>query len=207
MADLNMARNPLSQEVFLILNEVHRDHYQDAIVTQEARIKKRAIVKKSEDMNYVQMDIEPLLEDTENPWIISVTRTDLPRQPRMDDQISIDGIKYSIAMVKPANRDIDAMLLLFVYPERDPQPEDLSILDIVPIYKKSDATKLTGYSLIYEGLPIQYAFGYEDTPWNSLTWRSFKSSFFKDPSPATFLYLKGNSIHGMEQVIKRALVL
>lgn len=121
MADIWLSRNQTASDVVIIYNKIIRDQYQDAIHKEVARVKKKAIVKKDPSMNYVQELLgEVLLEDNLNqiPWIVSVTMTGLPRAPRMDDQIIIDDIKYTISMVLPKNRFLRSMLSMFIYPER-----------------------------------------------------------------------------------------
>lgn len=121
MADIWLSRTQLTSKVILIFNEVTRDHYQDAIHTETQRVMKLAAVKKNADMNYVQeLFGEILLEDNleQLPWVVSLTMTCLPRVPKMDDQIIINGLKYTISMVSPKNRNLTSLLSLLIYPER-----------------------------------------------------------------------------------------
>lgn len=145
MLDLQITRNPLHKEVYVVFCDVTRDHYQDAIIEEQGRIMKYAMVFKSTDMHYVQEDIyssqrnqvlsEMLLEDTDNPWVISLTITGFYEQfgriPRMDDQVVIDGIRYAISEVRPCNRNLDHIILLKVYPERDPVVEEFAISKVI----------------------------------------------------------------------------
>ena len=151
MVDLQLDRNPLSQEVIVIFNKVQRDHYQDSITTEEGRVKKRAIVKKDLDMSYVQQLGDVLLEDDEHiPWIVSMSTTNLIRIPRTDDQVLIDGIRYYISYVKPVNRSIDSIVNISIYPDRN----DEDRLAIYSLQKLQD-----GYvDILYGGDPKQIAF-------------------------------------------------
>lgn len=121
MMDIFLSRSQLTSTVTLIFNNVTRDHYQDAKVTEEGRYDKLAWVKKNVSMNYVQeLTGDLLIEDNLEmiPWIVSMTMSKLPRQPKMDDFVIIDGITYSISMVIPKNRNIQSVLSLLIYPER-----------------------------------------------------------------------------------------
>lgn len=182
MADLQMSRNPLAQEVILIFNESGRDHYQDAILTETARVKKLALVKKDADMNYVQQIGDLLLEDVDAiPWVVSVTITNLPRTPRLDDQILIDGLRYTISLVKPANRSVDSILLLSVYPDRTDE-EELNIFSITAL---EDGC----LDILYGGNPRFYSFvslSREEVPTEASV---FTTSFIVPPSDSGMLYL------------------
>lgn len=121
MMDIWLSRTQLTSKVTLIFNEITRDIYQDAKHTESVRIAKLAAVKKNVDMNYVQeLFGEILLEDNLDliPWVVSLTMTDLPRVPKMDDMIIIDDVLYTISMVAPKNRYLKSLLSLLIYPER-----------------------------------------------------------------------------------------
>lgn len=152
MVDLQLDRNPLSQEVILIFNKVQRDHYQDSIVTEEGRVKKRAIVKKDLDMSYVQQLGDVLLEDDDDhiPWIVSMSMTNLIRIPRTDDQILIDGVRYYVSYVKPVNRSIDSIVNISIYPDRNDEDK----LAIYSLQKLNDGF----VDILYGGNPKQIAF-------------------------------------------------
>ena len=182
MADLQMSRNPLAQEVVLIFNESGRDHYQDAILTETARVKKLAVIKKDADMNYVQQIGDLLLEDVDAiPWVVSVTVTDLPRIPRLDDQILIEGLRYTISLVKPANRAIDSILLLSIYPDRTDEEE----LDIFNIEVLEDGC----LDVLYGGNPRFYSF--EKLSKEEVVSRAFPfvTSYIKSDTPTGILYI------------------
>lgn len=152
MMDIQLPRNPLASEVILIFNESVRDHYQDVIVTEDCRIKKLALVKKDPDMNYVQQEMDELLEDNieQLPWLVKLTMTDLPRRPRAEDQILIEGLRYNISYVKPLNRSLDNIVLLTVYPDRCEE-------DKLQIYKV-DILEDGYFDILYGGNPILYSY-------------------------------------------------
>lgn len=154
MADIQLERNQLAQEVIVVFNEVHFDHYQDSRTVEQCRVKKRAMVKKDTDMNYVQQEGAILLEEYDSlPWIVSLTITGLPRIPKMDDAVLIDGALYTISAVKPANRQIESIILLSIYPERSTH-EGLKLISV------SDLGD--GYmDIVYGGAPIEYSFSPE----------------------------------------------
>lgn len=151
MADLQLDRNPLAQEVIVIFNSVTRDHYQDSVLQEECRVKKMAVVKKDTDMEYVQQLGDLLLEDEDSiPWIVSMTRTGFPRALRLDDQILIDGLRYTISATRPANRSIDSIVNVSIYPDRTDKDE----LKLYNLTKLSD-----GYvDILYGGAPVQIGF-------------------------------------------------
>lgn len=152
MVDLQLDRNPLSQEVIMIFNKVQRDHYQDSITTEEGRVKKRAIVKKDPDMSYVQQLGDVLLEDDDDhiPWVVSMSMTNLIRIPRTDDQVLIDGVRYYVSYVKPVNRSIDSIVNISIYPDRN----DEDRLAIYSLQKLNDGF----VDILYGGNPKQIAF-------------------------------------------------
>ena len=151
MVDLQLDRNPLAQEVIVIFNSVTRDHYQDSVVVEECRIKKMAIVKKDPDMSYVQQLGDILLEDDEHvPWIVSLTTTGLLRIPKQDDQILIDGTRYYVSYVKPANRSVDSIINLSIYPDR----YDEDKLQVYSLSVLEDGC----IDILYGGQPIEMSF-------------------------------------------------
>lgn len=179
MADLQLSRNPLSVECMLVFNDVTRDIYQDAVVTEVARIKKRCLVKKSEDMHYVQEQELELLEDYDaNPWIVSITTSNLPRIPKMDDQVVIEGIKYTISQVKPINRSVQSIILMSVYPERSASVDNLYIYSLDKVHDDV-------YSIVYGGNPTHYSFSKDSIRDKSL--RLKFQSFLKVPDDWTQL--------------------
>lgn len=181
MADLQISRNPLSQECIVIFNDVERDHYQDAVVTETARVKKRVLVAKTEQMHYVQEEGLSLLEDTgEIPWTISLSITGLPRVPRMDDQIMLEGIKYTIAEVKPVNRSTPGLVMLKVYPERSSEEDPLAVYSLTVAHDDV-------LSMVYGGAPTHIAFTSEAIKDESL--RLPFTSYFVPPAGWTTLYL------------------
>lgn len=156
MADIQLSRNPLAEEVHIIFNDVQRDHYQDSVLVESCRIKKLAMVKKDTDMDYVQQEGFELLEDESSlPWTVSITTTGLPRAPRQDDQVLINGIRYNVSGVKPSNREIDSIILLFIYPDRTDEDE-------LKLYGMSLVQGKYG-DLVYGGNPVEIGFGPEST--------------------------------------------
>lgn len=133
MADIQLAHNALASEVIVIYNELSVDHYQDSLIAEVERCKKLAIFRKSQDMNYLPQDdfsTEELVEDVDNiPYEVLLTETGLPRMPRKDDMVLIDGVLYSVHHVKPINRDYKGLWQLIVYPERT------TFIDTLHIYK------------------------------------------------------------------------
>lgn len=134
MADIQLAYNALASDVIIVYNELSVDHYQDSLIAEVERCKKLAIFRKSEDMNYLPQDdysTEELVEDSENniPYEVLLTETGLPRMPRKDDMVLIDGVLYSVHHVKPLNRDYKGLWQLIVYPERT------TFIDTLHIYK------------------------------------------------------------------------
>lgn len=135
MADIQLAHNALASDVIIIYNELSVDHYQDSLIAEVERCKKLAIFRKSEDMNYLPQDdyaSEELVEDADGnniPYEVLLTETGLPRMPRKDDMVLIDGVLYSVHHVKPFNRDYKGLWQLIVYPERT------TFIDTLHIYK------------------------------------------------------------------------
>lgn len=154
MADIQMDRNPLAEEVIVIFNTVQRDHYQDSITTEEGRLKKMAVVSKNVDMSYVQQLGDVLLEDDEHsPWVISMTVTGMFRLPKTDDQILIEGLRYYVSYVKPSNRSIDSIINISVYPDRS----DIDELKVFSLSRASDGC----VDILYGGKPVEMAFTLE----------------------------------------------
>lgn len=191
MAEIQLNHNPLSQEIEVIFNDVVRDHYQDAHVVSDTRVKKQAVVKKNVDMNYVQeLGGDLLLEDIDSlPWVVSLTILDLPRIPKMDDSILIDGIIYTISMVKPSNRNLQSILNLFVYPERVHQHESLEVVSVKLV-------RTNVLDILYKGNPKEMSF-------DNKFWFPFRSYALYDLMNDT-LYLRNDeeftsySLEGLE---------
>ena len=112
-------RNPLHKSVTVIFNSIDRDQYNDARVVEESRQTKVALVEK-DDQHFIQFfDIDDLLEDTDKPWTVTLSVTDLPRLPRTDDRFLIEGLLYTVSQVKPINREMPSIVKCLVYPERN----------------------------------------------------------------------------------------
>lgn len=138
--DLQLKYNPLHKSVAVIFNETCRDHYGDSRMTETSRVLKLAMVEKADESfvqffgledgmlgnNLEQYDATgSLVEDTENPWTVTMSITGLPRMPRNDDKFLIDGIIYTVSVVKPINRQMPSILKCLIYPERDSQGDKL----------------------------------------------------------------------------------
>lgn len=182
VADIQLSRNPLASEVVLIFNETIRDQYQDAITNEIDRVVKVAMVSKDPSMSYVQELFDDLLEDDLGhlPWAVSLTMTNLPRRPSMDDQILIDGLVYSISKVTPLSRKVQSIITLAIYPERTEYVDDLAI------FKASVENGML--SIVYGGAPLEMSFDGEN-------WKPFKSSSKVDTIPQElFIRDKVNTI-------------
>lgn len=179
-----MARSPLRSEVIVMFNEVIRDQYQDVVSTEIIRVKKWGVVSKSVDLDYVQqLGGDILVEDTDSlPWAISMTLTDLPRIPKMDDQVLIEGKKYTISAVRPMNRDLPSVIVLFVYPERS-TVDDLMIYEVTP---KVGFRGVKYLDVLYGGNPEEYSFDGEH-------WFDFESRIAYEEEPST-LYVRDRQI-------------
>lgn len=130
MLDIQFERYPFSQKVDIVFNDVERDHYQDPILVESSRVNKWAIVRKNPDMNFVQQFGDELLEDYQKePWAVGFTVTDLPRNPRQDDNIIIGGERFIVSVVKPLNRSVDKVLWALVYPERNDEDDPVKVED------------------------------------------------------------------------------
>ena len=170
MADINFDHNPLSRYGIFILNNKSYDHYQDAVTYEEDRVLKKVILKKDEDLVYVQeSDDNELLEDTDQiPWLASLTATGLPRNPRAEDSILVGDILYTIAKVKPINRQTQSVFNCIVYPERTKD-------DPLQIYKADYNNGLL--SIVWGGQPLQIGFSEDSIADSSLrvTFRPYYS--------------------------------
>lgn len=119
MADIALEHNALAQEVQIHFMSKVKDIYSDTSNELQEIVEKRAIISKNPDMTYVQDLFDELVEEDEKiPWLVKLTRTDLPRMINHDDRITIGGILYSVSKVAPINRLNDGLLKVLVYPER-----------------------------------------------------------------------------------------
>ncbi len=195
IADLNIAHNPCHSEIAVVFNDVVLDQYQDSVVKETQRVNKLAVVSKNPDMSYVQELGDVLLEDTDQlPWLISLTITGLPRIPRFNDCVIIDGVKYTISKVKPMNRNLQSLLILMVYPERTNYHDALAIYDIKFFINGKKFNNLPyGYQdlmvmeVTYGGKPTEYSF-------DGVKWFPFKSNripFLLDPEFGAIRELTG----------------
>ena len=131
-------------------------------------------------MEYVQdlFNGELLIDnDDQIPWLVVMTKTGLPRLLNQDDQIVIDGNKYTISVVRPTNRNSDSVFDCIIYPERT-DPEDLLAIYNVQIRDKdgeyTSFKDLVGkdvvLDLVYGGVPTQMSF-------DNKVWIPFKPEF------------------------------
>lgn len=170
MMDVQIPRNPLASEVILVFNDSIRDQYQDVIVKETSRVKKLAIVKKDPDMMYVQQETDILLEDNIDkiPWLIKFTMTDLPRRPRAEDQVVVEGLRYNVSYAQPLNRSLNNIMVLTVYPDR-------SDIDQLRVYRVDFL--FDGYlDILYGGAPIEYSFDER-----SINSKEFREKFTSRP--------------------------
>ena len=180
MLDIGMSRNPLAQEVTLIFNNVIRDHYRDVIGSEVSRYAKLALVKKDTDLNYVQELGDILVEDVDAiPWTVSMTMTGLPRIPKMDDQLIIDRMKYTVSAVKPVNRGVESVVLLYIYPERtDPMELSIESLELI------DMGTVSKIHIVYSGYPTQFSYDgvnwYPFSTYIDLTGNVYKTEFVSE---------------------------
>lgn len=112
-------RNPLHKSCAVVFNDVTRDHYGDARAVETSRVFKVCMFEKT-DQEYVQFfDTDLLVEENNEPWVCTLSLTDLPRHPRTDDRVVCDGQYYTISVVKPINREMPSIVKMLCYPERD----------------------------------------------------------------------------------------
>lgn len=203
--DMQMARNPLASEVVLVFVNSVYDQYQDATVVETDRVKKYGMVKKNVDMEYVQELGDILVEDDLEhlPWLVSVTMTGLPRQPRQNDQILVDGLLYTISAVRPMNRNMDTVVNLFFYPERVvEEPLDIRYVSFLNLDGTVNSTPQEGDSGI---LDIVYCGGPKQLSFDNQTWVDFASRVaFQWPSQSFNIYLTdGSNIISHQVVIEQ----
>ena len=208
MADIQLSHNALASEVIIIFNDLSVDHYQDSRIAEIDRIKKLAIFRKVEDLEFVPDDDHgTLLDDKESaiPYEVLTTMSWLPRLPRRDDMLLHEGFLYTIHHVKPMNRDIDGLIQLIVYPERTTFIDPLNIYKLIfldgdtlrPIrnmkeYERIVPQKDIVLDIVWGGNPTEYSFDGEN-------WLPFQSRIrfnLSERDCHRVLYLKG----GMEIV-------
>jgi hypothetical protein len=203
MADIQLSHNALASEVIIIFNDLSVDHYQDSRIAEIDRIKKLAVFRKVEDLEFVPDDEnETLLDDKEAaiPYEVLTTMTWLPRIPRRDDMLLHEGNLYTIHHVKPMNRDIDGLIQLVVYPERTTFIDTLHVYKLIyldgdtlrPIrnlkeYLEIIPEKDIVLDITWGGNPTEYSF-------DGKTWLPFQSRIrfnLSERSTHKLLFLKG----------------
>lgn len=192
MADIRISRHPLRKHVLCIFTDKEYDIYQDSTTTESERLKKLAIVQKNPDLDYVQELDDVLMDDGDHiPWVVTMTLTGLPRTPRQDDYLIIEGVKYAISKVGPINRSVRGVVDCMIYPERTHSTDALHIYGVTirnkttvyPNLQEStimpiDATEpqnspVVVLDMVYGGNPIQQSI-------DGLKWAPF-TSFIKYP--------------------------
>jgi len=202
MAEIVLSRTMLSREVIIVFNEITRDHYQDATITEIGRFKKLAMIKKTLDMQYVQEILGPeLLEDNlgQIPWVVNLTTENMPRVPRMDDQVIIEGIRYTISVVKPMNRDLESLISLFIYPERVLGEDPLAIKSVQFIVDGVVVDSLPSNNevildIVYGGYPRFMSF-------DGVNWIEFLSKVKVPVQNELTLYLKDGQDNVVSQLL------
>lgn len=184
IVDLQISRHPLRSRVVVVFNTTNYDIYKDATNVESSRVNKWAIVEKEKDLHYIQqlLDDDFLIDDdAQLPWMITMTLSGLPRLPKQDDVIIIDGLKFTVARVMPIHKRIKSVLTAFVYPERS-EVVDPSKLVSVKLFKDGDS--ITSYKdYIGEELVLEIIYG--GTPeWVSLdgiNWEPFETRIVFTP--------------------------
>jgi len=120
MADTQMILNPLAVSCTILFNNRVLDTYNEGVLTLESSLEaKRGVLTKVSDMHYVQDEaLSNILVDVESStaYTLRITTTDLTRIIRIDDQVQIAGILYTIAKVFPYSRYSDSILGAILYP-------------------------------------------------------------------------------------------
>ena len=203
MADIQLAHNPLASEVIVIFNDLSMDHYQDSRIAEEGRVKKLAVFRKVDNMEFVPDSDEGdmQIDDDSVPYEVLLTRTGLPRMPRRDDMLLNEGDLYTIHHVKPMNRDIEGLWQLIVYPERTEFVDPLQIhryafLDGATLQPIADSMsnhvgEEVVLDMVYGGKP-------ELLSWDAKHWFPFKSRIRFVYDGQKIIHVKG----GVEQSYK-----
>ena len=203
MADIQLAHNPLASEVIVIFNDLSVDHYQDSRIAEEGRVKKLAVFRKVDNMEFVRDSDEGdmQIDDDSVPYEVLLTRTGLPRMPRRDDMLLNEGDLYTIHHVKPMNRDIEGLWQLIVYPERTEFVDPLQIhryafLDGATLQPIADSMsnhvgEEVVLDMVYGGKP-------ELLSWDAKHWFPFKSRIRFVYDGQKIIHVKG----GVEQSYK-----
>lgn len=181
IVDKQISRHPLKSLVILIYNETEYDIYRDATPVESERINKLAIVEKDKDFFYVQEwigDEVVFLDDEEkSPWLITMTITGLPRVPKQDDCLIIEGRKHTITKVKPINKSIQSVITILTYPERTDEIDEFSIKG-VKLY--SNHTLITTpENHLDEEVILEFKYGGTPTHYkvNTEDWKPFYYKF------------------------------
>ncbi len=203
MADIQLSHNPLASEVVVIFNDLSVDHYQDSRIAEEGRVKKLAVFRKTENMEFVpDSDSGDLqIDDDSVPYEVLLTCTGLPRIPRRDDMLLNEGDLYTIHHVKPMNRSIDGLWQLIVYPERTAFVDPLCIhkytfLDGTTLQPLADdVSNHVGEEVV---LDMVYGGKPELLSWDAEHWFPFRSRIRFVYNEQKIIHVKG----GMDQAYK-----
>lgn len=172
VGDIFISRHPLRRDILVSYGVTSMDIYQDTVFTEEGRFYKVCIFRKAPDMWYVQ-DLfgDVLREDVDDklPYIAMMTATGLPRLPKLSDRIIEGGKIYTVAAVRPFNRDLNTIFSVLVYPEREEWMDPLHIYNVrfrigmcVLQGQDLDAEIAKGSTLVMDmlwgGCPWRYSF-------------------------------------------------
>lgn len=184
LADIQIGRHPLRQNVVLIFNSTDYDIYRDATTVEETRINKLCIVERDKDLFYIQelLGDDFLVDDNEMlPWIITMTITDLPRILKQDDVIIIDDLKFTVSRVKPINQRLNSVLTVLAYPERTDTEDTLDIIDVIVTVDGLEVESL--YEFVGEEVLLEVVYGGKPLfrSFDGTTWEPFEYKFKYTP--------------------------
>lgn len=199
LVDIQIARHPLRSQVVIIFNETVYDIYKDATTEEVSRVNKYAIVERDKDRFYIQdwLGEEFLDDDLDKvPWLLTFTTTSLVRIPKHDDVIVIEGVKFTVARVKPINSRIKSVITVLVYPERTDSGNEL-IVHSVNVTKGGEAVSAYAnigedliLEMIYGGVPIEYSIDKEDPSTGEWLEFNYKVKFNPSVNEPYFLFIR-----------------
>lgn len=171
LSDIRISRHPGHKDMMFIIMNKYNDQYGDAYTEEVVRIYKQGILQLKPQLDFVQEFEDVLSESDEDPYSLIVTTTNLPRFPRTNDRVLIDGELYEISAVRPTNRNTQRVFECLVYPDRNATDElDIKTVNLfrdnkqVPLEDCFHST--VNYEIIYGGSPIQLSF-------NNVDWFDF----------------------------------
>jgi len=164
IVDRQIVLHPLRSNIIIIFNETVYDIYRDATSVEADRVNKLAIVEKDKDIFYIQEWLdEPEFLDAEglSPWVITMSLKGLPRVPKQDDHIVIDGRKHTVHRVKPINKRIESVISVLTYPERE---NEIDLLELFKVILYSDKVKVENINHHYdEDVILEFVYGGKPT--------------------------------------------